>query len=175
MQLNHHKSNFCSGLKNQSHGLKGAFTLVELLVVVAVIGIVAGIVLAGAGAAQKKAARDQAKAEIQTIAVALEKFRTENGAYPSATNLSQMTNTLYRSLTNYMTFRTNQLVGTGTNRSVIDPYGWPYRYRSPALASTTMLTESFEIFSVGANGKSSLDLGAEKPGDKDNFDDIKSW
>ena len=152
-----------------------AFTLVELMVVVAVIGIVAGIVLAAAGGAQKKAARDQTKAEIQSICVALEKYRADFGAYPGATNLNQMTNTLYRSLTNYMTFRTNKLAGSGTNIAVLDPYGYPYRYRSPAMASTTMISESFEIFSVGPDGQSTLDSGAATVGDKKNVDDITSW
>jgi type II secretion system protein G len=152
-----------------------SFTIIELLGVVGVIGIVAGIVLAAAGGVQKKAARDQAKAEIQTYAVALEKYRADFGAYPGATNLSQMTNTLHRSLTNYVAFRTNQLSGSGTNIALLDPYGYPYRYRSPAVASTTMLSESFEIFSVGANGQSSLDSGAGIAGDKKDLDDIKSW
>lgn len=175
MQLKHHKKTLFPILKTGKFISTGAFTLVELMVVVAVIGIVAGIVLAAAGGVQKKAARDQAKAEIQSFAVALEKFRSDFGAYPGATNLNQMTNTLYRNLTNYMTFRTNQLAGSGTNVCVNDPYGYPYRYRSPAVASTTMLTESFEIFSVGANGQSSLDQGAGTQGDKRDVDDIKSW
>ena len=59
-----------------------AFTLVELMVVVAVIGLIAGIVLAAAGGVQKKAARDQAKAEIKTILVGLERFRAANSGYP---------------------------------------------------------------------------------------------
>jgi len=152
-----------------------SFTLVELMVVVAVIGIIAGIVLAAAGGAQKKAARDQAKAEIQSFCVALEKYRADSGTYPGATNYAEMTTTLYRSLTNYMSFRTNQLSGSGTNTMVLDTYGYPYRYRSPSRVSTTMLSESFEIFSVGADGKSDLDSGTITSGNKINADDITSW
>lgn len=152
-----------------------SFTIIELLAVVGVIGIVAGIVLAAAGGVQKKASRDQAKAEIQTFSVALEKYRADHGLYPQATTLSQMTNTLYRSLTNYMAFATNKLSGSGTNTAVLDPYGLPYRYRSPGVASTTMLSDNFEIFSVGPNGQSSLDSGAARPGEKTDVDDITSW
>ena len=38
------------------------FTMIELLVVVAVIGVVAGFVLAAVGGVQKKAAKEQTKA-----------------------------------------------------------------------------------------------------------------
>ena len=145
------------------------------MLVVAVVGILAGIVLAAAGGVQKKAARDQAKAEIQAFCVALEKYRTDMGGYPPAKTLRDMTNSLYRNLTNYISFRSAQLSGSGGNFTVIDPYGYPYRYRSPAVANTTMLDDSFEIFSVGANGQSSLDTGAGSPGDKRNVDDITSW
>lgn len=59
-----------------------AFTLVEMLVVMAIIGILAGLVLGGAGFAQKKAARDRAKSEIQAMEAALEGYKSDNAIYP---------------------------------------------------------------------------------------------
>ncbi len=155
-----------------SYRRKGGFTLVEILVVVAVIGILAGIVLAAAGGVQKKAARDRAKAEIRTISVAVENFKGATGAYP--TNSGNFSTNFYASLTNFLTLRSSQISGSGTNQAILDPYGFPYRYRSPAVSGTTMLTESFEVWSVGANGRSDFDTNARTRG-TNSLDDITSW
>jgi len=149
-----------------------AFTLVELMIVVAVIGVVAGIVLAAAGGVQKKAARDQAKAEIKMICVALESFKSSTGSYPS--NSGNFSTNFYANLTNLLAWKTNQISGTGTNLALLDPYGHAYRYRSPARSSTSMLTDSFELWSPGANGRSDFDSGATNAG-TNSLDDITSW
>ena len=149
--------------------VRSGFTLVELMVVVAVIGIIAGIVAAAAGAVQKKAARDQTLAEIKSMIVALERFKADRLAYPTSINPSRTA--LFTNLTNYMTFKTSQV----TNNQVLDPYGYPYWYRSPALASTTMLADSCEVWSVGANGRSGLTNNTPNLTDTNNVDDITSW
>lgn len=154
----------------------GAFTLVELLVVVAVIGVLAGIVLAAAGGVRKKAARDQAKAEIQTILVGLERFRVANGGYP-VSNPNPSSQALFPNLTNFMTFRTKQISG----QQVLDPYGYPYWYRlvtnaSSAGAGTASMTgESVEVWSVGPNGKSGFTNATPNRTDANNVDDLTSW
>src|SRR5437870_1309237 len=68
---------------------KGAFTIVELLIVLTIIIVLAGLILATAGYVQKKGARSRAEAEIAAISAALESYRADNGIYPSsaATNL----------------------------------------------------------------------------------------
>lgn len=154
----------------------GAFTLVELMVVVAVIGIIAGIVLAAAGGAQKKAARDQTKAEIRTILVALDRYRTAYGSYPlSSTNPSRTI--LYPSLTNFMTFKTNQV----TNNTVLDPYGYAYWYRlvtnggSSGAGTVSMTAESVEVWSVGVDGKSGFTNTTPDLRSTNNLDDLTSW
>jgi general secretion pathway protein G len=146
-----------------------AFSLVEIMVVVAVIGVIAGMVLAAAGGAQKKAARGQAQAQIKTMTVALERYRSDQGAYPEALAVSRTA--LYTNLTNYMAFQDSQTNKTG---EVLDPYGYPYRYRSPATATRSMLADSFEIWSCGADGKSDYDRAGGAPG-ADSRDDITSW
>lgn len=137
-----------------------AFTLIELMLVVAVIGIVAGIVLAAAGGAQKKAARDQAKAEIKMYCAALERYKSDFGFIPQQATGSRTA--LYRYLSNYVAIRTNQLSGSGTNTQVLDPYGRGYFYVSPGTNVRSMMSDSFEIWSVGADEKSARD-------------DITSW
>lgn len=58
------------------------FTLVELLTVMAVIAILAGLVLSTAGYVQKKAASSRAESEIQALSAACEGYKTDNGIYP---------------------------------------------------------------------------------------------
>jgi prepilin-type N-terminal cleavage/methylation domain-containing protein len=67
---------------------RGAFTLIELIVVVTVIVILTGLVLSTVGYVQKKAARSRAETEIAAMAAALESYKADNGIYAfnSATN-----------------------------------------------------------------------------------------
>jgi prepilin-type N-terminal cleavage/methylation domain-containing protein len=74
-----------------------SFTLVELLIVMAVIAILTSIVLFAASGALAKAKRSRAAAEIQAISAALESYKTDNGAYPStnaATGFAMSTSSL---------------------------------------------------------------------------------
>jgi prepilin-type N-terminal cleavage/methylation domain-containing protein len=62
-----------------------AFTLIELLAVMTIILILAGLILSIAGNANYKAATSRAQGEIQAISTALESYKADNGAYPSST------------------------------------------------------------------------------------------
>ncbi|MEO6261797.1 MAG: hypothetical protein ABIP32_04710 [Chthoniobacterales bacterium] len=59
------------------------FTLMELLVVVAIIMVLAAITLSVAGLVQNTAARARTKTELQMLEVALEKYKSEMGEYPT--------------------------------------------------------------------------------------------
>ena len=61
-----------------------AFTLVELMGVMVVIGILAGLTLGGAGAVRRQGAVNQAKAEIAALQAACERYYADNNAYPIA-------------------------------------------------------------------------------------------
>jgi len=65
-----------------------SFTLIELMAVVAVIAILAGLVLGGAGAVRQRAARGQAKAEVAAIEAGLARYQMDFGGYPIAANIS---------------------------------------------------------------------------------------
>ena len=65
-----------------SPALSRAFTLVELLGVIAIIGILAGLTLGGAGAIRRHGATSQAKAEIAALQAACERYYSDNSAYP---------------------------------------------------------------------------------------------
>lgn len=64
---------------------QNAFTLVELLTVIAVIAILAGLVLGVAGPIQIRAARIKAHGEIQAFSAACESYKADYGNYPRDT------------------------------------------------------------------------------------------
>src|SRR5438270_2884731 len=70
-------------IRHSSFRAAGAFTLIELLIVMAIIIVLAGLILATAGYVQKKGYRSRAEAEIAAISAALENYKADNGVYPS--------------------------------------------------------------------------------------------
>jgi type II secretion system protein G len=72
-------------IKNKS--LLG-FTLVELLVVMAIIGILATVVVGGFRSSQTKGRDTQRKGDLKEIANALELFYQDYGRYPTASGTS---------------------------------------------------------------------------------------
>jgi len=62
---------------------RSAFTVIELLVVMAIIVILAGLILATSNYVQKKGYRSRAEAEIAAISAALENYKADNGVYPT--------------------------------------------------------------------------------------------
>jgi type II secretory pathway pseudopilin PulG len=59
-----------------------AFTLIELIVVVGIIIVLAGLVLSTVGYARKKGARARAETEIAAMSAACENYKADNGVYP---------------------------------------------------------------------------------------------
>jgi Tfp pilus assembly protein PilE len=71
-----------------SRGFRGrsnSFTLVELLTVIFIIVILAGLTLAAGEGVMNQAARSRTRAEIQAMSAALESYKADNGIYPSNT------------------------------------------------------------------------------------------
>src|SRR5207237_5353316 len=62
-------------------GAAFAFTIIELLVVISIIIILAGLILSTVGYVQKKGARSRAEAEIAAVSAALESYKADNGIY----------------------------------------------------------------------------------------------
>jgi general secretion pathway protein G len=119
-----------------------AFTLIEILVVVAVITILAGITIGTLGGVNEKASRDRAKAEVAAISSALEAYRAEFGSYPTPLNSSNVPHT---NIAGYLPAEKIQ----ATNGTLMDPYGQPYIYLLPGGAIPTRNRVGFDLYSLG--------------------------
>jgi len=62
--------------------MRRAFTLIELLIVVAIIGILAAIAVPNFINAQERAKVGRARSDVRSIVNALEMYRLDNNNYP---------------------------------------------------------------------------------------------
>jgi general secretion pathway protein G len=134
------------------------FTLMELLVVIAVIGVLATMVAPSVfqhvGAAKDATARSQ----IEMLGAALDAYRLDNGRYPSS---SQGLDAVWNSPTSEP--RPRRWNGPYLRKAIpLDPWGHPYLYKSPAEQSRA----GYDLLSYGADGK---------PGGEADDADITSW
>lgn len=94
---------------------ESAFTLIELLIVMAIIIVLAGLILATSNYVQKKGYRSRAEAEIAAISAALENYKADNGVYPrdaaSSDQADPTANLSDKSYTSASVFLYNQLYG----------------------------------------------------------------
>jgi type II secretory pathway pseudopilin PulG len=77
-------------IRTSSFRREAAFTIIELLVVITIIIILAGLILGTAGYVQKKGARSRAETEIAAMSAACESYKADNGVYPSDGNTVQL-------------------------------------------------------------------------------------
>jgi general secretion pathway protein G len=69
--------------------LQRGFTLVELLIVIVILGILAGIVVFAVGNLGSNAKTNACNTEKQTISTAVEAYKAQNGSYPA--NMAALT------------------------------------------------------------------------------------
>lgn len=155
---------------------KGAFTLVEILGVIIVIVVLAGMILGAVGHVQRQAYVQTAKAEIAGLGAALESYKLDTGVYPLSTatrsNASANSAVLYTALAGgtkkHYVFHSKQIVVTAGVTNAVDPFGNPYNYycRRPP-ASNQINQVSFDLWSSGADEVSSSTTNQ--------VDDITNW
>ena len=129
------------------------FTLVELIVVVIIIGLLAGLVLPQLIRQEEKAKLKAAQAQIELLGTALDTFRLDVGRYPSTDEglqaLRQKPGTVER------------WDGPYLKKDIpLDPWGKPYMYKSPGDHG------AYDIVSYGADGT---------PGGEGDNRDLTSW
>jgi general secretion pathway protein G len=77
----------------------GGFTLIELLIVMAIIGILVSVASVNFIGVRERARDSQRKSDIAQIQIALELFRTDTGAYPTAAQYPVGCNGVFQSTT----------------------------------------------------------------------------
>jgi type II secretory pathway pseudopilin PulG len=63
-----------------------AFTLIELMAVITIIIILAGLVVGGMGFVTERQAKEKAKTQVALLSEAIEKYKLEMGKYPGTTD-----------------------------------------------------------------------------------------
>ena len=117
------------------------FTLIEVLVVVAILGILAAIIVPRIMDRPDEAKRVAAKADIGAIVQALKLYRLDNGFYPSTDQgLGAL---VQRPTTNPVPGNWKQ--GGYLERLPKDPWGSDYQYLQPGVRG------ELDVFSLGAD------------------------
>ena len=116
------------------------FTLLELLVVIVIIGLLAGYVAPRYFSQVGKSEIQVAKAQIESLEKALDQFRLDTRRYPTA---EEGLDVLVSRPANVPGWSGPYLKKAAPN----DPWGRPYVYRVPGEK------QEFEIVSYGRDGK----------------------
>jgi len=114
---------------------RAGFTLMELLVVVAILGILATLVTVNVVGYLSRAKIEQAKTQLTQLGQGVQTFRIERGRYP--TNEEGL-----RILAEPTTLHPDGILSPLPK----DPWGRDYGYLCPGR------NRSFEIFTLGADG-----------------------
>jgi general secretion pathway protein G len=132
----------------------GAFTLVEMLLVVVIIGILAAIVIPHIAGRAEQARETAAKADIQSFSSALGMFEVDNGFYPKGRSGLQ---SLVQKPANALNWHGPYL--EGKTSVPLDPWNNAYVYECPGKHNPS----GFDLMSMGPDGR----IGGD--------DDICNW
>ncbi len=120
---------------------QSAFTLIEILVVVAILAILAAIVVPRVMDRPDEARKVAAKADVAAIVQALKLYRLDNGFYPATDQgLAALVQKPASS-----PVPGNWKQGGYLERLPKDPWGGDYQYLSPGVKS------EIDVFSLGAD------------------------
>jgi general secretion pathway protein G len=128
-----------------SVGRRSGFTLLELVVVIIVLGLLAGIVAPQIIGRLSEAKSTTARTQIELLAVALDGYRLDNGSYPT----TEQGLAALREKPTRAPIPANWR-GPYLRKTVpMDPWGRPYLYRVPGERNPS----AFDLESLGRDGK----------------------
>ncbi len=134
-----------------------AFTLIEILVVIAIIGLLAGLTLSNVGTLFGTSQVNIARLMVtQSLKTPLTTYRLQMGDYPSTEEGLQA---LFTAPPNKADRWRGPYVADGTKFPLLDPWNEPYQYRYP-----------------GTHNKGGYDVWSKGPDKIDGTDDdIGNW
>jgi prepilin-type N-terminal cleavage/methylation domain-containing protein len=189
--------------KQRRSGL-AAFTLIELMTVITIIVVLAGLVIGGVGYVQDRQLTARAKIQIDLLSKALEEYKLDNGTYPPTENKSSATGSkgtgtssilfqalywdgysndtkIYLPELNHENSKQGWTSGTlNANTPIIDPWGNEYCYRTAVNSSggenSGTQNPDFDLWSMGKDGKTAASTSETSGASgKVNKDDIRNF
>lgn len=147
--------------ENMRHGQSSSgFTLVEILVVVVILGILAGLIVPRIMGRPEEARRIKARMQMESLESALKLFKLDNGFYPDT---DQGLNALIEKPgTGREPNRYREEGYMDKDRVPLDPWSREFIYISPGIHNT----RDFDLLSLGSDGEE----GGEGPDG-----DITNW
>ena len=132
----------------RSHSRKG-FTLLELLVVLAIIATLVAVVAPSVFRNVGDAKNDAAKSQIEIFALALDSYRLDNDVYPSTQQGLAALRAMPAAGDHPRNWR-----GPYLRKDVpLDPWGRPYVYVAPGIENPA----SYDLYTLGRDGKTGGD------------------
>lgn len=137
---------------------RAGFTLIELMVVIVILGILAGLIIPRIMGRPEEAKQLKAKIQIESLETALKLYKLDNGAYPDTEQGLEALIEKPESGILPKKWREGGYLEKG--RLPNDPWGNEFVYLSPGVH------DDYDITSFGADGV---------PGGDDKNKDINSW
>lgn len=125
---------------NSQHG----FTLIELMVVIVILGILAGLIVPRIMGRPEEAKQLKAKLQIESLETSLKLYKLDNGMYPTTDQGLQALTEPPSSGIIPQKWREGGYVEKG--RIPKDPWGNEYVYLAPGVHG------DYDLFSYGADG-----------------------
>lgn len=133
------------------HGKRQAFTLIELLLVLVILGVLAAIVVPKFTGRTEQARVTAAQTQISSFSTALDAFEVDNGYFPKGKNGLVELVQQPRDAQNWK--------GPYVKDVPMDPWGREYLYECPGRNNVS----GYDISSMGPDGRAG------------NEDDITNW
>ena len=151
-----------------------AFTLIELLAVITIIGILAGLTLGAAGAVRRHGATSTAKAEVAALQAACDRYFADNNLYPLNTSVNPASSVapsgytpagqaLFTNLVGsatlsaapttkrYLEPKPAMVYTNGTPNYFVDPWGYAYGYNSDGTNAPLIWSTAGQTTAGGTN------------------------